>query len=442
MGEKKGGCRGCGKKKTGAAVEDKKRLKGNVDERIYTMRLQICQLCEEAVQSDAGRPTNQKILGQYMGTLFCGNPNDARTDFNPERYGMGKALKEAAKKKETACPRGKWGPDSNFAAGIIPMYVSPDRQNGIEHGVIDYIGPTRTRETNMTDCTGIGDTVVQCVVAQALRRERPTSTVRFVTVSHRISWAKFAFNSDFVDALDREGRRPGEFAMHSAPMLAVEIDGTARERGYCRQEVLAEIAGIPASSTKQWDYHIPDEQMKYAEAFLAGPIREGRPIVALAPQCNASSRQWPIRHWVHLGHLLKESGVRVFILAEPIAPGQAHWIKGIPYKRFQSHDPRAIAAVIKRADLLISNDSGMAHLAGFVGTKATAICGATDGEVAFGGWPTVKPIQAPGPCSACLWYQDGGWKPWCSYGCDAMHELKPNVVKMRSLAHMNDGGRE
>lgn len=437
MGEKKGGCRGCGKKRSGAAVKERKRSPGDVDDRILGMRLQICQLCEEAVQGEDGAATKRKLLGEYRGTLYCGNPNDARTDFNPERFGMGKALKPAAKTGETVCPRSKWGPGSNFAGGIIPMFVTPDKQGEVEKGVIDYIGPTRTVDTSMTDCTGIGDTLVQCVVAQAMRREKQDNRVRFVTVSHRTNWARFAFNSEFVDSLDREDRRPGEFAIHSAPMLAVEIDATARMRGYCRQQVLAEIAGINPEATKEWDYRIPQQQRDYAESFLAAPLREDRPIVAMAPQCNAASRQWPIRHWVHLGHMLKETGVRVFILSEPIPQGQAHWIKGIPFKRFASHDPLAIAAVIERSDLLISNDSGMAHLAGFVGTRATAICGATDGGVAFGGWPTVLPIQAPGPCSACLWYQDGGWKPWCSYGCDAMNELKPLTVKMRSLDHMS-----
>jgi len=442
MGEKKGGCRGCGKK-TGAAVKEKPRGGGKIDDRILNMRLQICQMCNEAVMDENGNATSQKLLGEYQQTLFCGNPNDARTDFSPERYGIGKPLKKVASLHDGACPRSKWGPGANFAAGIIPMYVTPSIQGGVEKGVFYFNGSARHRETNMTDCTGIGDTMVQCVVAQALARERPDWRVRFVTVEHRTRWARFAFNSDFVDSLSNKDRRPGENTRHSALMMAVEIDGTAKDRGLCRQEVLAQMAGLPVESTHQWDYHIPEDDRNYASEFLATPIREGRKIIALAPQCNAASRQWPIRHWVHLGHMLKKSGHRVYILSEPIPPRQAHWIKAIPFKRFQSNNPRAIAAVIERSDLLISNDSGMAHVAGFVGTKATAICGATNGRVAFGGWPTVKPIQAEGPCTGCLSYKgddsNPGWMPWCSYGCEIMNDLKPRDVEAISLRHMEVG---
>lgn len=434
-----GGCGGCKQQKDGSAVavQEKPLGPGEADERIVNMRFELCNLCDEVVQKDDGTATNRRLFGEFRGHQWCGNPNDARTKFNPEKFGLGRRLDLETAHRDAACPRGKWGPGDAFARGIIPVYVTAEKPGQVEEGVIDYIGPTRTKD-NVTDCTGIGDTLVQSVVCQALRRERPKHKVRFCTLSGRVEWARFGNHSDDVDSIDRPNRIPGEHAMHSARMLAVEIDATARMRGQCRQQVLAQMAGLPPESVSSWDYDIPQHQRDHAAEFLEHPLREERPIVSLAPQCKSPSRQWPIRHWVHLGDMLKREGLAVFILAEPIPEGVAHWIKGIPFRRFNSNDPLAIAAVVEKADLLVSNDSGMAHLAGFVGTKATAVCGATDGQVAFGGWPTVRPIQAPGPCTACLWFQDGGWQPWCSYGCETMQTLKPGDVKRVSLQYMSE----
>ena len=87
-----------------------------------------------------------------------------------------------------------------------------------------------------------------------------------------------------------------------------------------------------------------------------------------------------------------------------------------------------IAAVIEKTDIVLGNDSGMCHVAGFLRKPALALCAPTSGSIAFGGWPTVRWMQAEGSCTGCLWYQDDGWKPWCGFGCELLADIKPNKV--------------
>ncbi len=78
--------------------------------------------------------------------------------------------------------------------------------------------------------------------------------------------------------------------------------------------------------------------------------------------------------------------------------------------------------------MVIANDSGMAHVAGFLRIPTLAICAPTDGDVVFGGYESVRVIQAKGSCTGCLWFKENGFKPWCAKGCDIMHDTKPEVV--------------
>jgi len=397
-----------------------------------SMRLHICSTCSELVTDDQGEPTLEPLKRVVDGHTYCGDPFNSNTLTNPLRFGCGCDVERRAQWTQAICPRKLWGPGRRFESSILPVHIST-RQEPMP-ATLDYIGPASIEGGTAMDYSGIGDTMQQGVIAQALHRINKAQgiNVRFTTVPQRMAWGELAcgMGIEVTDITD-EKRRVGEFASHSSSLRMVEMDATCEMHGWSRLQFVAKQFDIPFEEIKHWDVRLHNEQEQQALEFLKVPKREGRPIAAVVPFANASMRQWPLRHFHQLIEKLKKQGLAVFIIDAPRPKG--HLVYRIPVRRMQSPDPHMVASVIKHSDIVIGNDSGMQHLTGWVGSKALAICGVTRGSVVFGGWPTVEPIQAPGECSGCSYFQDNGWKPWCSWGCGLMSDLKPRDVEMRVL---------
>jgi hypothetical protein len=409
-----------------------------VDEWILKMRLAICRQCNEMVRDESGAPTDQYLVNTWQGKLHCGNPNNPDVAVDPKRYGCGCAVEELAVWEDAHCPRLLWGPGREFRNSIIPMFAA--HTDEMLPGMIDYIGPTKTME-GVNDCAGIGDVMVQGVVVQAIKRFNADRGVgvRFLTVPGRTAWAELAAPNVEVWNLTDPARVPGEFVQHSAPLRALEIDATCRMQGQNRHQFLAAQFGVPEDYVEDWDIHINDDAIEEADQFLAAPKKSGQPIVCVSPHANSPTRQWPLRHWCHLIERLKKR-FAVFVLHRPIPPGVPDPIRSIPARRFGSNDPHRVAAVVKQSDIVVGCDSGMCHLAGILRKPALAVCGPTEGSIVFGGWPTVRYVQAPGSCTGCLWFRDGGWKPWCGFGCGALADIKPSVVEPRVAGILEETG--
>lgn len=452
------GCRGCAEKKgsalavpgvpgeegsLSAAVEmssEDLMLPLKVDKAIRALRLELCKQCNEMVHNEDGSPTDRYLVGEWEGELHCGNPNNPEVASDAERYGCGCAVEELATWENAQCPRLKWGPGHEIRSDIIPMFTAP--REGMLPGVIDYIGPTHTPD-GVSDCSGIGDVMVQCVVAQALQRFHAARDikVRFLTVNGRLSWAALAAPDLEIHSLSDMHRTPGEFVQHSAPLRALEIDATCRMQGQNRHQFLAAQLGVPKNYVEEWDVRINDDAMAVADDFLTIPKKDGRPIICVSPHSNSPTRQWPLRHWCQLIERLKHKGFAVFILHRPIPPGVPDPIRSIPVRRFGSNDPHQVAAVIQQSDMTVGCDSGMCHVAGLLRKPALAVCGPTVGSIVFGGWPTVRQVQAPGSCTGCLWFQENGWKPWCGFGCGALADTQPSMVEPRIENILKEIGR-
>jgi len=406
---------------------------------ITRMRVDICKVCKQLVWDENGDDTLEPIKRELDGHIYCGDPENDATLEHPERYGCGCNVAERAKWVQSRCPRGLWGPGKYFDTVVLPIHVVT-RHEPLPK-TFDFIGPARIADGNAIDCAGIGDTMMQGVIVQALDRINKAQgiQVRVTTVPQRMHWARLAA-CDRVPVLDLtdEDRRVGEFACHSSPLRMIEMDATCELYGWNRHQFFAKQFDIPFHEIEGWDIKIRNEAREKAAEFLKLPKRDGRPIVAVVPFANSAMRQWPLRCYHELIDRLKKQGVAVYLIDRP--RDKKHHVFRIPARRFMSDDEHLIAAVIQQTDVLVGNDSGMAHLAGWVKSKALAICGVTNGDVVFGGWPTVKVMQAPGSCTGCSYYQDNGWKHWCSWGCGLMQDLKPRLVERRVLGLL--GGDE
>jgi lipopolysaccharide heptosyltransferase II len=114
--------------------------------------------------------------------------------------------------------------------------------------------------------------------------------------------------------------------------------------------------------------------------------RTGRPLIAChVTSHNGQSKRWPVPYWATLIDRLLQEDANVVLTG---APNDLPIIETI-LKRVRSQGRRPLnlagktslpqlTALLKRADLLITGDSGPMHIGAAVGTTLIAIHGPTD----------------------------------------------------------------
>lgn len=113
-------------------------------------------------------------------------------------------------------------------------------------------------------------------------------------------------------------------------------------------------------------------EQEAARAALA-PVSEEKPLVALHPYATHPAKQWPRQHWHALTELLTAAGYDWFVIGRD------------EESLFQDHERdftnktnlRETCALMARAQMLVTADSGPMHLGCGVGTPVTALFGPT-----------------------------------------------------------------
>ena len=160
------------------------------------------------------------------------------------------------------------------------------------------------------------------------------------------------------------------------------------EVDYCL--LLAKAAGAaPTPEDRVPRLQVAEQAVHEIDALLAREgIQPGRPLIAChVSSNNGQSKRWPIPYWARLiDRLTGEGGAQVVLTG---APNDLPLIERVTQRMSEQAASRVInlagktslgqlAALLQRADLLITGDSGPMHIAGAVGTPLIAIHGPTD----------------------------------------------------------------
>lgn len=166
----------------------------------------------------------------------------------------------------------------------------------------------------------------------------------------------------------------------------------------------------------------PDVAVTSDAIGRARRIAAGRYVV-LAPGAAHATKRWPPGHWCDLAAALSARGTTVVGLGteneRPLLSG-AQVVDG-----FGSDLPLA-AALLRGAQAVVANDSGLMHLGTAVGTPVVALFGPTVGHFGFlpyRGRATV--LERPLPCRPCSLH-GGDTCPRGHHRC--MMEITPAVV--------------
>jgi len=157
------------------------------------------------------------------------------------------------------------------------------------------------------------------------------------------------------------------------------------ERGTEVQRLLAVPRALGCPDEGEWlELRVDDSDVAAIDAMLAGLDIDGAPYVCVHPGARYPSRRWPAERFGEAADVLASTGMRVVLTG---TAGEA------PLTRAVRQSMRApavdltgrltlgmLAALVKRAALVVCNDTGISHVAAAVGTRSVVI--ASGSEVA------------------------------------------------------------
>lgn len=190
-----------------------------------------------------------------------------------------------------------------------------------------------------------------------------------------------------------------------------------------------ERTNVPQRYAMALDATAPERQQVLPRIFLNDSDRYGAlgalkglqgqaPLVAIHPYATHPSKQWPAEHWDELTNQLSLAGYDWVCIGRDDVPLFSNNERDLTNRT----GLRQTCAVLERADVLVTNDSGPMHLASAVGTPVVAMFGPT--APAWGFYPAgAKDIilERELPCRPCSLHG----KRTCSRGLECLASLTP-----------------
>jgi lipopolysaccharide heptosyltransferase II len=215
-------------------------------------------------------------------------------------------------------------------------------------------------------------------------------------------------------ALSGATRRVG-FGRESYPGLMTDsVRGYHWRSGDHKHEVdyclkLARAAGAITSTTDRIPHlYVDPLAQQQIEQLLEceGIVPEKPLIVCHISSNNGQSKRWPIPYWaILIDKLIREQNAQVILSG---APDDKSLIEFVTCQMQEQANNLAgktslpqLVALLKRANLLISGDSGPMHIAAAVGTPLIAIHGPTDPALSGPVSPTATVLRSDIWCSPC-----------------------------------------
>ena len=165
------------------------------------------------------------------------------------------------------------------------------------------------------------------------------------------------------------------------------------------------------------------------------------PLVALHPFATHPSKTWPVQYWREFSHLLTERHIPHFWIGQGDASvgtttGQSD--SSLSLNFINRTSLRQLIALLARANMLVTGDSGPMHLAVGVDTPVLALFGPTCREWGF--FPSGKNdrvVQQTLNCRPCSLHGGGkkGTSPICPHAHACMTGLTPERI-LRELDEM------
>ena len=160
----------------------------------------------------------------------------------------------------------------------------------------------------------------------------------------------------------------------------------------------------------------PDGSLEVSEArrstardFLrARGVREGNLLVALCPgSINSRAKRWPAERYAALAdRLIDELGAQILLVGSKAEAGVSQEVSGQmrsqPLILTGQTDLAQLVATLSLVDLLVTNDTGPAHIASALGRPTLVIFGPTNPLTTRPFSPLGEIVRKPPDCAPCM----------------------------------------
>ena len=228
-----------------------------------------------------------------------------------------------------------------------------------------------------------------------------------------------AFAPALVAALARVPVRVGYATQGRAPLLTHRV-GIPEWRGgrhevfyylHLVAELERSLYGTSNVETRGPDTGlcVTDARAREAQQLLReSGVRSGRPLVAVCPgSTNSRAKRWPAERFAAVADMLSErTGAEVVLVGaaeeSDISEEVARRMRARPFVLTGKTDLAQTAAVLKASDLLVTNDTGPAHIAAAVGCPVVVIFGPTNPITTRPFASSAEVVRRPPDCAPCM----------------------------------------
>ncbi|MBN2384192.1 glycosyltransferase family 9 protein [bacterium] len=322
----------------------------------------------------------------------------------------------------------------------------------------------------------IGDVLLTLPVAQAIKRERPDSTVGFLVEKAAAPLVKHSPAVDMIYIREPERGLSGDlellrlirrerfqvlidciktpssgwFSLASSIPVRIAFDHRLRRYFYTRtiepklmcgyaideKLVLLKALGFSpyGSNYRRIDISPDPLSRQHIDSFLKQHgLQDGRPLLAVDPTSKRVTRRWPAEYFVRMIDLFHERrGTHAILIW---GPGEEEFVRGLstqcstPVTVFCRSTLLELMALLDHCSLFLGNDSAPRHIAVSQGLPTLTIHGATG----IGAWTPPEPehlaFSAQLECQPCN-------KRECTT-LECLRMLKPEAIIDQAVLHFD-----
>src|SRR5207253_1245376 len=172
----------------------------------------------------------------------------------------------------------------------------------------------------------------------------------------------------------------------------------------------AQCLGADPGEVKPSDFPLPHETQAEARVevlLAAGGVQAGATLVAMNPSARWETKRWPVESFAAVGDRLQQDGAARVVLiggrdTRHVGKRVMRAMQTAPIDLMGQTTLKELIALLRRARLLVTNDSGPMPLAATLGTPVIALFGPTD-PARTGPYGVGHTVLRNGlPCSPCF----------------------------------------